>query len=182
MTLKQLEGLTGIPASTLSKVQNHQATLSYEHIVRLASGLGIDVSDVFTASTIDVKTGRRAVTRRGEGLKEATDRYTFEILCGDLIKKSMNTGIMEVTARSLEEAGGLIQHEGEEFVYVLEGECEVHSDDYRPVTLAEGDSMYLDSTSGHAYVAAGAGPCRLLAITTYVVAGVPHLAQGEPPK
>jgi len=168
LTLREMQVLTGIPASTLSKVQNGQATLSYGALVRLAQGLGIEVSDLFTSRTVDIKAGRRAITKRGTAPREATARYMFELLCGDLIHKQMNPAILEITARSLREAGGLLQHEGEEFIYVLSGTLELHSEDYRPARLEQGDALYLDSTSAHAYVSAGKEPARILAVTTHI--------------
>jgi transcriptional regulator with XRE-family HTH domain len=168
LTLRELQAVTGIPASTLSKVQNGQATLSYGALVRLAQGLSIEVSDLFSRRTLDIKAGRRAITRRGMAPREATERYTFELLCGELINKQLNPAILEITARSLEEAGGLLAHEGEEFVYVLSGLLEVHSEDYRLIRLEPGDALYLDSMSGHAYVNAGKEPARILAVTTHL--------------
>ncbi len=168
LTLKQLEKMTGIAASTLSKVQNGQASLSYENLVRLAAGLGVEVAHLFTNREVDLKMGRRVVTRKGQGRRESTDRYAFEILCPELYNKHMNPGILEITARTLEDAGGLSHHEGEEFIYVLSGPVEIHSEDYRPVRLETGDSLYLDSTSGHAYVNVGTSAARILAVTTHL--------------
>ncbi|MEJ1964678.1 MAG: XRE family transcriptional regulator [Gammaproteobacteria bacterium] len=170
LTLREMQALTGIPTSTLSKVQNRQATLSYEALVRLAAGLEIEVSDLFVSRTLDVKAGRRVITRRGTGPNEATDRYAFELLCSDLINKQMNPAILEITARSLREAGGLAHHDGEEFIYVLAGTVEIHTEDYRPTRLEQGDALYLDSTSGHAYVNIGKDAARVLAVTTHVAA------------
>jgi transcriptional regulator with XRE-family HTH domain len=181
LTLRELQALTGIPASTLSKVQNGQATLSYGALVRLARGLSIEVSDLFTGRTVDVKAGRRALTRRATGPQEATERYTFELLCGDLINKQLNPAILEITARSLQEAGGLQAHEGEEFIYVLSGILEVHSEDYRTMRLEPGDALYLDSTSGHAYVNAGKESARVLAVTTHLPKEVNRLAESPVP-
>jgi len=175
LTLRELQTLTGIPTSTLSKVQNGQATLSYEALVRLARGLEIEVSDLFVNRTTDVKAGRRAVTKRGSGPREALDRYSFELLCGDLINKQMNPAILEITARTLRDAGGLSRHEGEELIYVLSGVVEIHSEDYRPTRLEAGDALYLDSTSGHAYVNVGKEPARLLAVTTHLSAEIKQL-------
>jgi quercetin dioxygenase-like cupin family protein len=80
----------------------------------------------------------------------------------------MNVGIMEITARTLQEAGGLIAHEGEEFAYVLSGSIEVHTEDYRPTRLGAGDCIYMDSTSGHVYVNVGEeAVARVLALTTH---------------
>ncbi|HEY5101376.1 MAG TPA: cupin domain-containing protein, partial [Steroidobacteraceae bacterium] len=150
--------------------QNNLATLSYVQLTKLAFGLGLELNELFTATTSDVRTGRRAVTRKGEGPQEATERYDFEMLCGDLASKKMNVGIMEISARTLEEAGGLIAHEGEEFAYVLSGSIEVHTEDYRPTRLEAGDCIYMDSTSAHVYVNVGAGTvARVLAVTTHTL-------------
>ena len=170
LSLRQLAAMTGIPIATLSKVQNNLATLSYVQLTKLAYGLGLELNELFTVTTADVRTGRRAVTRKGEGPQEATERYDFEMLCGDLASKKMNVGIMEINARTLEEAGGLIAHEGEEFAYVLSGSIEVYTEDYRPTRLEAGDCIYMDSTSGHVYVNVGAEPvARVLAVTTHAI-------------
>ena len=169
LTLRQLSAMTGIPIATLSKVQNNLATLSYVQLAKLADGLDIELNELFTSTAVDVRTGRRSVTRRGQAPREATRFYDFEMLCGELANKKMNTGIMEISARTLEEAGGLVAHEGEEFVYVLSGSIEVHTEDYRPTRLDEGDCIYMDSTSGHVYLNVGDGPiARVLAVTTHV--------------
>jgi len=179
LTLRQIQAATGIPASTLSKVQNGQATLSYGALVRLAHGLSIEVSDLFSSRTVDIKAGRRAITKHGTGLNEATERYMFELLCSDLINKQMNPAILEITARSLREAGGLSRHEGEEFIFILSGTVDVYSEDYRPSRLEEGDALYLDSTSGHAYVNAGKETARLLAVTTHLPTEATRLTQSN---
>jgi transcriptional regulator with XRE-family HTH domain len=167
LSLRQLSAMTGIPVATLSKVQNNLATLSFVQLTKLAAGLGIELNDLFTSTTVDVRTGRRAVTRKGEGQREATARYEFEMLCGELASKRMNVGIMEIDARTLADAGGLVAHEGEEFAYVLSGTIEVHSEDYQPTRLKAGDAIYMDSTSAHVYVNAGEEPvAQVLAVTT----------------
>jgi transcriptional regulator with XRE-family HTH domain len=175
LTLRQLSGMTGIPIATLSKVQNNLATLSYVQLTKLAAGLGLELNDLFTVTAVDVRTGRRAVTRKGEGSREATRWYDFEMLCSELANKKMNIAIMEIRARTPEEAGGLITHEGEELAYVLDGTIEVHTEDYRPTRLEAGDCMYMDSTSGHVYVNAGeADVARVLAVTTHAFVDPRH--------
>lgn len=168
LTLRRLSAMTGIPIATLSKVQNNLATLSYVQLTKLSEGLGLELNELFTAPANDVKTGRRAVTRKGHGEREATERYDFELLCSELANKKMNTGVMEITARTLEEAGGLIAHDGEEFAFVISGSVAVHTEDYQPTRLDAGDCIYMDSTSGHAYVSVGDSPvARVLAVTTH---------------
>jgi transcriptional regulator with XRE-family HTH domain len=169
LTLRRLAAMTGLPVATLSKVQNNLATLNYLQLTKLAAGLNIDFSELFTASGVAVRTGRRTISRRGQAPKEATEHYEFEMLCAELMNKKMNTAIMEISARTLENAGGLSSHQGEEFIFVLSGTVIVHMEDYVPVSLAQGDSIYFDSLSGHAYVNGGPDTfARVLAITTHV--------------
>jgi D-lyxose ketol-isomerase len=47
-----------------------------------------------------------------------------------------------------------VSHSGEEYIHVLEGTIVVHTQFYDPVTLKTGESIYIDSKMGHAYVAA----------------------------
>jgi mannose-6-phosphate isomerase-like protein (cupin superfamily) len=60
--------------------------------------------------------------------------------------------LTRIRAHSASEFGELVHHQGEEFIYVLEGRIEVHSEYYDPVVLDVGQGIYLDSSMGHAYV------------------------------
>ena len=55
---------------------------------------------------------------------------------------------------ALQEFGELVHHAGEEYIYVLKGKIIVTTEFYDPVTLGEGESIYIDSNMGHAYLAA----------------------------
>ena len=59
-----------------------------------------------------------------------------------------------VKARSLAQFGEMVTHEGQEFIYVLQGHVTVHTAFYDPVTLSPGESVYIDSRMAHAYTAA----------------------------
>ena len=63
---------------------------------------------------------------------------------------------------------------------MLEGEVDVHTSVYAPVRLAVGDSIYIDSTMGHAYVAAGSQPCRVLAICSGTESQLIAAVGGQP--
>ncbi len=72
--------------------------------------------------------------------------------------------MVRITARSLKEFGELVVHEGEEFVMVLEGAIEVHSQFYTPVVVPAGKGIYIDSTMGHAYIAKNCDSALVLAV------------------
>ncbi|HVO20747.1 MAG TPA: XRE family transcriptional regulator [Anaeromyxobacter sp.] len=58
-----------------------------------------------------------------------------------------------------------IAHDGQEFVYVLEGEIELSYDDDR-VTLRPGDCAYLESSHPHLFRGLGESPSRMLAVVS----------------
>ncbi|HEU4958314.1 MAG TPA: cupin domain-containing protein, partial [Sphingomicrobium sp.] len=60
----------------------------------------------------------------------------------------------KIRAKTSEEFGELVHHAGEEFVYVLSGRVTVNTEHYDSVTLEVGQSIYFDSSMGHAYLAA----------------------------
>jgi transcriptional regulator with XRE-family HTH domain len=168
LTLKELSARTGIPVSTLSKVQNSQATLSYENLVKLSVGLDVDVGEFFRLHPDELRTARRTIERKDQGRRGVDDRYSFEILATELARKRMVPGILTITATSLDDVGGLSRHDGEEFIYVLSGALKLCTEFYEPALLKAGDSAYLDSTMGHAYLALRKNaPARILAVCSH---------------
>ena len=47
-----------------------------------------------------------------------------------------------------------MRHPGEEYIHVIEGRAEVHTEFYDPIVLEAGEAVYIDSNMGHAYIAA----------------------------
>jgi transcriptional regulator with XRE-family HTH domain len=167
-TLKEVSRRTGYPVSTLSKIENDRVSLTYDKLTRISAGLEVDFSSLFGASEAAPEAtpmhGRRSIARAGEGRSIESKNYFHLYPATELLNKRLIPIIVDIRARSLEEFGDLVQHSGEEFIYVLEGEIEVHTSAYAPVRLKAGDSIYFDSTMGHAYIAASSGPCRVLGV------------------
>jgi transcriptional regulator with XRE-family HTH domain len=167
-TLAEVSHRTGLTTSTLSKIENDKMSLSFDKLARLSSGLQIDISTLFRgANGEDVQSaasGRRSIVRAGEGKAIETKNYSHLFPAWDLLNKKIIPIVAELHARTLEEFGELIRHPGEEYTFVLEGEVDFHTSLYAPVRLKAGDSIYFDSGMGHAYVAAGAGRCRVLSM------------------
>jgi transcriptional regulator with XRE-family HTH domain len=156
-TLKEMSAKSGIPVSTLSKVEHDRLTLSYDKLQQLSQRLSIRMSDLFAEDEGDSAprvTGRRSVGTIDQAVRVTTDNYDYHYLCTDLRQKRMIPIITRIRAHSAREFGELVRHHGEEFIYVLEGEIEIHTEFYDPVTLKTGQGIYLDSSMGHAYVAA----------------------------
>lgn len=169
LTLADVSARTGLPVSTLSKIENGKMSLSYDKLARLSAGLEVDIAQLFEPDTTIAPTrvhGRRSITRAGDGLAVETENYSHLYPSADLLNKRLVPIVAEPHARSLAEFGELVRHSGEEFVYVLEGTVDLHTDLYAPARLEAGDSMYFDSGMGHAYIAVGLKRCRVLSICT----------------
>lgn len=163
LTLKELGARSGIAASTLSKIENGQLSPTYEKIVLLADGLGVDVAELFSREHgPTLATGRRAICRQGEGVVHVTPQYEYEMLCADVTRKQFLPIVTRLRAHKREAFPELLRHEGEEFVYVLEGQVTLYSDFYEPMVLNADDSCYFDSHMGHVLVSSGAADARIL--------------------
>ena len=167
-TLAEVSRRTGLPISTLSKVENDKMSLTFDKLTRISEGLEIDLAQLFASASGDEPlvraSGRRSITRAGEGKEIQTEHYGHLYPAADLLHKRLVPIVAEVRTRSIEDFGELIRHPGEEYAYVLEGEVELHTDLYAPVKLVAGDSIYFDSGMGHAYINAGPGPCKVLSV------------------
>lgn len=173
MTLRDVSQKTGLAVSTISKLEKGHASLSYDKLVAFSKALDVDISELLetsphAASPDGAVGGRRIVHRAGEGQTVETRSYRQTYLATELLNKKLVPIVAELRARTLEEFsaefGGLIRHPGEEFVLVLDGEIEFHTDLYAPLRLKVGDSLYFDSTMGHAYLKASDVTCRVLAV------------------
>lgn len=180
-TLAEVSQKTGLPISTLSRIENDQISPTYDQLSKLSEGLGIDMARLLSSIAVVSRagqTGRRSVNRQGEGQVLDTSAQKLTYLCADLVNKQFAPIIGEIKARSVDEAGSFESHDGEEFIFVIEGEFQLHSESYSPLRLKTGDSVYFDSSMPHAYVSIGDGPCRVLSICT---APHPEEANARPP-
>lgn len=154
-TLKEMSERTGIPLSTLAKVEHDRLTLTYDKLLQLSQRLNLRMSELFSeadGSTDMPITARRSIGRLTSAVRVNTPNYEYFYMCPELRRKRMVPTVTRVRAHSIEEFGDLVHHPGEEYIYVLEGPVEIHTEFYEPVILQTGESVYIDSTMGHAYV------------------------------
>ena len=166
LTLADVEKTTGLSVSLLSKIENGKISLTYDKLATLATALRIDLSELLVTENEGVRSalGRRIITRKGEGRQVETGPYLYRYLGVDLLDKRFTPIWGEIVARSVDECGGFSTHDSDEFIYVLNGTLELHTETYAPTILEAGDSLYFDGRMAHAYVAAGDGPCHILSV------------------
>jgi transcriptional regulator with XRE-family HTH domain len=165
-TLEQAAKQAGLARSTLSKIENGQMSPTYEALKKLAVGLNISVPQLFTPPSKGQINGRMALTRSGEGQSHITTTYEHEMLADQLTRKQMLPYRARVRARTLEEFGGWVRHDGEEFLYVLTGTVRLYTEFYEPVDMKRGDSAYYDAAMGHNVISTSAEDATILWVTS----------------
>ncbi|WID95197.1 XRE family transcriptional regulator [Bosea vestrisii] len=152
LTLQQVSDASGLAISTLSKIENSQNSPTYDNLIRLADGLGVDVSFLFSNPAPRQHSGRKSVTRKSSGPHINNENYDYELLCSDLSQKRFLSVKATLKCHDITRFGELYSHEGEEFIYVLSGSVKVFTDAYEPFILSEGDSSHFDSRMAHACI------------------------------
>ena len=166
LTLEEASKLTGLARSTLSKIENEQISPTFSVVHKLVHGLGIDLPQLFSEPSSGAQpSGRRDITRRGEGRPHPTATYEHELLATDLSHKKMVPFTTRVRARHFEDFQEWIRHDGEEFLYVLSGSILFYTEFYEPVRLNAGDSAYYDCTMGHVLVSVSESDAEVLWVT-----------------
>ena len=156
-TLKEMSAKSGIPVSTLSKIEHDRLTLTYDKLQLLGQRLGMRMSELFAEGDDDVAqpvTARRSLGDISRAVRVETPNYDYYYLCTELRRKRMVPVVTKIRARSTKQFGDLVRHSGEEFLYVLSGKVVVQTEFYDAVTLGPGEVLYIDSSMGHAYLTA----------------------------
>lgn len=159
LTLQQLASRCGLSQPFLSQLENGKAMPSLMALHNVAQALKT------TAHSLLQPPERPEVSlvRDGEGeTYELTEGGSVRFLCrGDAHLMEPNEVVFEPGAGTVN-AG----HEGEEVLYILEGNLRVELDDSDPVELARGDVLTYPATTPHTMTAVGQAGCRFLVVTS----------------
>lgn len=169
-TLDEASKRTLVGRSTLSKIENGLMSPTFDLLRKITRGMNIDLVELFDERREELEPrGRRSITRKGEGKPHRTPTYLHELLATDISNKRMLPFKSRITARSVDEFGEWVRHDGEEILVVTSGTVEVHTEYYSPAILQEGDSVYFDSRMGHCVISVGTADAEVL----WICSGVP---------
>jgi transcriptional regulator with XRE-family HTH domain len=151
LSLKELADLTGFSTALLSQMENHLVSPSLGTMIKLAKALGVRVGDFFGETegepfALVRKDERKTVSRFAskEGVKYG---YLYESLGFEKKNRHMEPFIVTLEPATIKTSKTSV-HDGEEFIFVLEGEMEVILGTHTDV-LYPGDSIYYDSNIPH---------------------------------
>ncbi|MEX0347004.1 MAG: helix-turn-helix domain-containing protein [Rhizobiaceae bacterium] len=177
-TLRQARGLslarlaeqTPMSEATLSRIENGLSDITASNLYALAAAMDVKIEQFIAGHFSANPKGLRSVTRSGQGAPFRSGVFQSHLLSADLSSKQMNPFINVTSARSVEEAGGLNAHPGEEFLLVIDGRLCLHTEHYEPLNLDVGDSVYFDGTMPHTYTSNSSGPAKFLVVTSEAAA------------
>ena len=162
-SIQELAQKTGIPQRELEQVEAGQAMLPLGQVIKLSKVLSLKMADMISIgdkSFTIVRAGQRSEVQRFGKAKQASHGYEYVSLAPGKKDRLMEPFLVTLHPASSDEPSS---HDGQEFIYVLEGEMEVIVDDARDV-LKPGDSIYYDSSTTHLVRAHGDKPARILAV------------------
>jgi transcriptional regulator with XRE-family HTH domain len=162
-TLQELSDKSGVPLSTLSKLELGQSSLTYDKILRICSALDIDpgLSILQQGSSTRSPSARRAVIRKGEGEAVAFGEHAARVGAQDLLSKSFTPMMLILHADARRQT-----LPGEAYVHVMSGTALLHTDIYAPLRLSAGDAIFFDGSTEHRLHAASEETCSVMMIVS----------------
>lgn len=163
LTLQDLSAATGLSKPLLSQIENEQVIPPLATLLRVSKALKVPLNNLIQDETGENK---YVVVRAGER-REGSWRpphsgkhqpYVYQPLGKGKDNRSFEPFLLEIEPRPGDE-DVLVFHEGEEFIFLLEGTLNVYYRD-EVVTLHPGDSIYFDSDEPHGFLAIGDTPAR----------------------
>jgi len=166
LTLQELAQRTGYSSALLSQFENHMVSPPLGALIKLSRALDIDVGDFFgevsDQNFVLVRNDEREIVSRVASREGVNLGYTYEALGFGVKDHHMEPFVVTLEPVPIREKH-LSVHEGEEFIYVLDGKMKIRLGDYTD-TLDPGDSIYFKCTTPHHVTCAEGEPAKILAV------------------
>lgn len=162
LSLRRAALAAGISIAHLSQVERGLATPTVALLQRITAAYGGTLLGLFGAG--DEGAAATKLVRAGERRRlEGFDRVLME----DLVRFPGAALQVEIfTVQPGGGSGGGYAHEGEEAIFVLEGQVQVWLDEVERHDLDAGDTLYFRSTQTHRWHNPGATAARLFWVNT----------------
>lgn len=170
ISLEDLAFKADLDTKQLQRIEEKGVVPSLGHLIKITRALGVRIGtfldDQGQIGPVVVKAGEeKAALSFSTKDDSAREHLSFYSLAQDKTGRHMEPFMIEMEPSNHSDYK-LSSHEGEEFIYVLEGEVEINygKELYQ---LHAGDSIYLDSVVAHNVHAAGNKKARVLGVVYY---------------
>jgi transcriptional regulator with XRE-family HTH domain len=166
-TLQDVAAKTGLSKPFLSQIENDHVVPPVATLLKLARAFDVGLAYFFQDK---VGIDRIAITRRDERVRvekrphhrKGEVNYIYEALDTKKTNKHMEPFLVEFPVQDTSEMI-FMNHEGEEFLHVLEGTLEFRSVD-RVEVLEPGDSIYFESELSHSFRCLGEKSAKAIVV------------------
>ncbi len=146
LTLKELSQLTNLSVGFLSQLERGLTTVAIDSLDNISKALGVDINYFFTLAKEQNSFIQKSYER--EIVFMDKDNFIQFHLSNSLGDKNMFPRLVEVYPKRDNETVLTYTHEGEEFIYILEGILTYYYDGEK-TELYPGDSVHIRSTLSH---------------------------------
>jgi transcriptional regulator with XRE-family HTH domain len=163
MSLEELAKLSGLTRGYLSKIERSHKAPPLSTLNKIAVTLGVQLPFFLQDDTERAEDSQLVIVRRDQGKRVVTKGtlygYEYEAIAYSKLGKNMEPFIIKPTMGK----ESSFKHEGEEFMYVLEG---THEFKYggKKYILKKGDSIYFDSAVPHSGRSLGGKKAKILTV------------------
>ncbi len=167
MTLAQVCKLTGIDEARLAAYEDGSAVPSIGAVIQLSRVLGSKMAGLLHGG--GMVSDALTICRAGESLAGKQGDTEQSYAYASLTRPGTAGHLMEPFLLSFDPSvkqGVPITHDGQEFVFVVEGRVELFYDGHT-YRLETGDSAYLDSSLPHTFHGIGTAVAKVLAVVSY---------------
>ena len=167
MGLVELGKHTGLSASFLSQLETGRVVPTLRNLARIAMVFSKDLSYFFESdpqAIFRIHRRKERVRLPQTGVEFPT--YFFESLGYLVPDRDMDPYFAEFQPLTEEMEPKAHMHPGYEFLYLLEGDLELHHGD-QTCTLEAGDAVYFDASTPHSYQRAGKKPAGAIIVTMH---------------
>ena len=167
MSLEELAQNAGLTVEQIQLMETADTVPSLAPLIKVARALGVRLGTFLDDSTnlgpvINRKNERHAAKSFSSQASQNNTSLDFYSQASQKAGRSMEPFLINITPNGNENAP-LSTHEGEEFIYVLQGSIRIHYGKQTYV-LEAGDSIYYDSIIEHLVSAATNEPTTILAV------------------
>jgi transcriptional regulator with XRE-family HTH domain len=170
LTLQELSDLTTLSKPLLSQIENEQVVPPLATLLKIAKGLKVGIHFFFENESNRQKyvvtkqeTIREFEAVQRPAINDVSRPYIYYSLAQGMRHKHMEPFLIEFDTCDWDERL-FFKHEGdEEFLYIVEGELDLHYND-EIIRLRAGDSIYYDSSQPHGWVAVGKEKAKAVAV------------------
>ena len=162
MSQEKLAELSGITKGYISKIEKSDTAPPLSTLSKIAHALNVDITILTAEGSEFPKDLDLCIVRKGKGKKISSatlEGYHYEALAHQKSGKNMEPFLLMPAF----DEKAIFSHDGEEFMYILEGVHEFVYDD-KKYTLHEGDSIYFDSRIPHTGRSVGNKRAKILAV------------------